>query len=36
MTFAASFSPDAESIAVLANPVQPHSEGEIVLTSGTE
>lgn len=26
--------PDAESIIVLANPVQPHSEGEIVLTSG--
>lgn len=26
--------PDAESVIVLANPVQPHSEGEIVLTSG--
>lgn len=26
--------PDAESIIVLANPVQPHSEGEVVLTSG--
>ena len=26
-------SPDAESIIVLANPVQPHSEGEIVLAS---
>ncbi len=26
-------SPDAESILVLANPVQPHSEGEIVLSS---
>jgi choline dehydrogenase len=25
--------PDAESVIVLANPVQPHSEGEIVLTS---
>jgi choline dehydrogenase len=25
--------PDAESMIVLANPVQPHSEGEIVLTS---
>jgi len=25
--------PDAESIIVLANPVQPHSEGEVVLTS---
>ena len=25
--------PDAESMLVLANPVQPHSEGEIVLTS---
>jgi choline dehydrogenase len=25
--------PDAESIIVLANPVQPHSEGEIVLTT---
>ena len=25
--------PDAESIIVLANPVQPHSEGEIVLAS---
>lgn len=29
----ARLSPDAESILVLANPVQPHSEGEIVLTS---
>lgn len=27
-------SPDAESIIVLANPVLPHSEGEIVLESG--
>ena len=27
------FGADTESIAVLANPVQPHSEGEIVLTS---
>jgi choline dehydrogenase len=26
--------PDAESVIVLANPVQPHSEGEIVLASG--
>ncbi len=26
--------PDAESVLVLANPVQPHSEGEIVLASG--
>jgi choline dehydrogenase len=25
--------PDAESVIVLANPVQPHSEGEILLTS---
>jgi len=25
--------PDARSVAILANPVQPHSEGEIVLTS---
>ncbi|HEV7758534.1 MAG TPA: GMC family oxidoreductase N-terminal domain-containing protein [Acidimicrobiales bacterium] len=25
--------PDAESVIVLANPVQPHSEGEVVLTS---
>jgi choline dehydrogenase len=25
--------PDAESVIILANPVQPHSEGEIVLTS---
>ncbi len=29
----ASSAPDAESVIVLANPVQPHSEGEIVLTS---
>ena len=27
------FGPDAENIIVLANPVQPHSEGEIVLRS---
>ena len=27
-------SPDAESVLVLANPVQPHSEGEIVLVNG--
>ena len=26
-------SPDAETVIVLANPVQPHSEGEIVLVS---
>jgi choline dehydrogenase-like flavoprotein len=25
--------PDAETVVILANPVQPHSEGEIVLTS---
>ena len=30
---AAQLAPDAESIIVLANPVQPHSEGEIVLAS---
>jgi choline dehydrogenase len=30
---AVALGPDAESILVLANPVQPHSEGEIVLTS---
>ena len=30
---ACSLAPDAESIIVLANPVQPHSEGEIVLAS---
>ena len=29
----AALAPDAESVFVLANPVQPHSEGEIVLTS---
>jgi len=28
-----SLAPDAESVIVLANPVQPHSEGEIVLAS---
>ena len=27
------WAPDAESVLVLANPVQPHSEGEIVLAS---
>ena len=27
------FAPETESITVLANPVQPHSEGEIVLTT---
>jgi choline dehydrogenase-like flavoprotein len=30
---AARLAPDAKSIVVLANPVQPHSEGEIVLAS---
>jgi choline dehydrogenase len=30
---AASLGPEAESILVLANPVQPHSEGEILLAS---
>jgi choline dehydrogenase-like flavoprotein len=30
---AASLAPDAETVIVLANPVQPHSEGEIVLAS---
>jgi choline dehydrogenase len=30
---AEALAPDAESVIVLANPVQPHSEGEIVLTS---
>ncbi len=30
---AARLAPDAESIIVLANPVQPHSEGEVVLSS---
>jgi choline dehydrogenase len=30
---AVQLAPDAESIIVLANPVQPHSEGEIVLAS---
>ena len=30
---AAAWRPDAESMIVLANPVQPHSEGEIVLAS---
>ena len=29
----AALAPDAESVLVLANPVQPHSEGEIVLAS---
>ena len=30
---ASALAPDAESVIVLANPVQPHSEGKIVLTS---
>ncbi len=29
----ARLAPDAETVIILANPVQPHSEGEIVLTS---
>jgi choline dehydrogenase len=30
---AASLAPDAETVILLANPVQPHSEGEVVLAS---
>jgi choline dehydrogenase-like flavoprotein len=30
---ATQLAPDAESVVVLANPVQPHSEGQVVLTS---